>query len=316
VAIGVLLTGCSGGGRDVTAQVAPAGTFLSDQSTVAALNMAWFSYLFPGCFRATSGGCVPNDPGPVENPDGTFTWHFTDSDCSDQTWSISADGGTSDGRIVFPGGGVETVHSVTTSAPGGTSTITQSSTFPDGSQLTSVIQLAPFSTDPDRLLNGQIGTMTTPAGRRLDFTANRYVSHYQISADGHEGWTYSLTAPTTGAIDVPDTTRAATGSLSRGAEVLQFTLPASPGQTQWKTMTVTAPGGISGAYNLGVTLTGTGTVKQSGQILMTAQWGGDGLITATMADGHSEVGQPSGAAQDFLVDRWLWALGDFGPNPR
>jgi hypothetical protein len=137
-----------------------------------------------------------------------------------------------------------------------------------------------------------------------------------LSVDAHEGWVYSLTAPTQQSLDLPDTTKPATGTFTRGTQVTSFTLPANPGGAQWNAMTLTAPGGITSAYALTLPLTGTGTVKQAGQILMTVQWGGSGAVTATMADGRSEVGEPSGAARDFLIDRWLWALADAGPNPR
>jgi hypothetical protein len=182
--------------------------------------------------------------------------------------------------------------------------------------LASVYQIPAYSNVPDRVLNTQTGTMTTPSGHVISFTCEAHVGRMLLTVDGHEGWVYALTAPMAQAIDLPDTTKPATGTFTRGTQVTSFTLPANPGGAQWNAMTLTAPGGITGTYALTLPLTGTGTVKQAGQILMTVQWGGSGAVTATMADGLSEVGEPSGAARDFLVDRWLWALADAGPNPR
>ncbi len=317
VAVTLLVVGCSGGGRDMRAQVAPAGTFLSDQATVLALNMAWLPVLFPTSFNPGAGTVDPVVNDPTENGDGTWTWLFVNSDGSSQTWTLSEDWMIADGRIVYVDGKVATVHMATTDNGDGTSTIDQTVDLPDGSHLVTRIKIEGPSSDPGRLLNSQAGTVTTASGATITFTAERYFTHYVLTAaDAHAGWVYTLTAPTNQALEKPDTSKAATGSLTRGTQVTSFALPANPGGQRWTAMTLSAPGGISGLYDLALALTGTGTVKQSGQILMTVQWGGDCLVTATLADGKSEVGEPSGAARDFLVDRWLWALGDFGPNPR
>lgn len=313
--VALVLAGCSGGGRDVAAQVQPAGSFPTDQATLATLNMTWLPVLFPTVFRVGGGGS-PTVDDPVTNPDGSTDWHFVDSDGSVEDWHASEDGTSGTGHIVHPGGGVQTVTMATVFNPDDSFTVAEHRVFPDGSRLDRDYFCPAWSPDLDRLFNSQTGVMTLADGRHMDLKMWQYGLHFVLQVDGHEGWIYEVTAPTLQSMEVPDTSRPATGLLTRGAVVTQFTLPANPGLAQWRSMTLTAPGGYSGTYQLDPALTGQGTVKQNGALLMSVQWGSTGAVAETFADGLSQISQPSAAARDFLIDKWLWALGQSGPNPR
>ncbi len=314
-ALVALLAGCSGGGRDVSAQVTTTGSFLSDQATLLALNKTWLPVLFPGFFSVGGGGS-PSEVVITDGPDGSQTQTYTDSDGTQETWLVAADYSTMEARLVHPGGDVETQSWSLAFTDDGGFDATEVVAYPGGAHLERSLHAPPWSDDPDHLYNSQTGRFTLASGKVLDFTMSQFGLHSVLHVDGHEGWIYEVSLPTVVGLAVPDTSRSATGTLTRGTQVTRFALPANPGGTRWQSMTLTAPGGITGTYALGVVLTGTGTVKQSGQILMTVTWGSDGNVAATFADGHSGVGQPSAAARDFLIDKWLWDLASFGPSPR
>jgi hypothetical protein len=277
--------------------------------------MEWLPVLFPGFFSVGGGG-KPTDPVYTNNPDGSQTETYTDSDGTQETWLIAADYSTMTDRLVHPGGGVETQTYILVFNDDGSFDMTETATYPDGSRLDRSLH-APSGTPPgDRLENSQVGKFTLSSGKVLDFTLGQYLLHYALHVDGHEGWTYDLTAPNKAGHEWVDPSRPATGTFTRGTQVTSFALPANPAGTLWRNMTLTAPGGITGTYALAAVLTGTGTVMQSSQLLMSVTWGSDGNVAATYADGHSQIGQPSAAARDFLIDKWLWDLASFGPNPR
>jgi hypothetical protein len=315
-ALAALLAGCSGGGRDMSAQVTTAGTFLGDQATIAAMNIQWFTVLFPSVMHAAGSGS-PEDIEFTTNPDGSIHWVFRDSDGTVETWDISADGSSQTGVINLPGGGVTHSTLVIEQLPGPIGRTTEDDTNSDGSRLHRVSLSTPVPPgDPDPVQNSQTGALTLADGRAMDFTMTQHLLDDELTVNGHEGWSYQLNLPTQSAEELPDTLKAGVGSLTRGTTVTSFTFAANPGGQQWLAMSLTAPGGIAGTYQLDPAMTGRGTVKQSGQLLMTAQWGSTGAVTATLADGLSQVGQPSAAARDFLIDKWLWDLSAFGPNPR
>jgi hypothetical protein len=213
-------------------------------------------------------------------------------------------------------GGVDTQTWTFTFNADGSADGTETATYAHGGRLTRSFHAPPYSDDPDHLGSSQTGTFTLASGEVLDFKAWIYGLHDVLQVDGHEGWTYNLTVPKLLALATPDTSRAGTGSLTRGTQVTSFALPANPGGERWQSLSLAAPSGITGAYTLDPVLTGQGTVKQSGQITMTVQWTAAGATNVTLADGQSEVGQASAAARDFLIDKWLWDLSAFGPNPR
>jgi hypothetical protein len=316
VALALLLAGCGGGGRSMTAQVTPASTFLGDQATLVTLNMEWLPVLFPGFFSVGGGGS-PTEPVIEYAPDGTMTETYTDSDGTQETWVIPADYSTMSARLVHPDVGVETQAWNLVFHDDGSVDATEAASYAGGGHLERSFHApADDGSGADHLYNSQTGKFTLANGEVLDFKEWEYGIHFVLQVDGHEGWTYDLSAPSKPGHEWVDPSRAATGTFTRATQVTSFTLPANPGGTKWQNMTLTAPGGITGTYALAQVLTGTGTVMHSGQLFISILWGSDGKVTATFADGHNEVGEPSAAARDFLIDKWLWDLGSFGPNPR
>ncbi|MCD6350735.1 MAG: hypothetical protein J7M26_01340 [Armatimonadetes bacterium] len=313
----LLVAGCSGGGG--AGKVAnPQGDYLSHQATVAALCLRWLPVLFPDSIpRSNLGVCQATPPQQTVKPDGTITLTYQRSDCAQVTWTLTPDFLKGDGEIHYPDGGVETQHFETTIAPDGTATVQDERHFPDGAWCLSTVTLPPWGGGADPLLNAQQGQFHLPDGRRMDFQMEGYMKHMALAVDGHEGWTFALQAPAKPGEAKPDLSGQASGSLRGSPEALTFALEDSDRAGEcWDTMRVNTPEGLSGLFQLDPFLRGKGTVRRKGQIVMTLSWDRGGRVKATYADGAGASNNPSAAARDFLVNQWIYKLGQFGPSPR
>jgi len=310
-----LLGGCSGGGGAVPAD--PDGGYLADQATVALVCLRWLPVLFPEVLHGQGDGCQPTDPEVTPNPDGTLNLRYRRSDCAEVQWVMDPTFLSGHAVVLYPDGGRETQAFELTPQPDGSAEVTEQRTFPDGARAETTITVAPWTAGDDPLLNTQQGRLFLPDGRTMDFRRQEYMKRSELSVDAHEGWTFDVQTPNVPGQTLPDLAATATGSLSHSPEALTFALEAtSPAAGFWDIMRVQTPSGLSGLFQLDDALKGRGTVREREQVAITLSWDVAGRVRATYADGRTASGAPSAAARDFLVDQWLWRLGEFGPSPR
>jgi hypothetical protein len=111
---------------------------------------------------------------------------------------------------------------------------------------------------------------------------------------------------------VPDFTRETTGSYAIGDERLEFRLRGQ-GTTPraWSRWTLTAPGGITGEFDLNPDFSGSGRFRRGEVLDSLLVWNRRGEATVTLVSGEATTAGPSAAALEFLTHTWraLFAAG-------
>lgn len=315
-AVVVCLAGCGGGGVGRT-QAKTASTYLDDQATLSALLVRWLPVVFSGTYREDY---VPQCP--VEELLNEVYWEgevlvthqrWRQSDCgiADVFQRTYPDGLTSyDETVTYPDGTRYTMRQTQEWGDDGVLAYTQI-TFRNGARLVSTTILYWV---PGKPLSDEQGTLTLPDGRRMQFQKTRWADQDDLTLLSGEGWRFDASFPCQGMWQKPDTSQPAEGSLETPRGQTDFTLTGS-GEA-WTTLS-TSSGEITGSFVFGRgPMDGRGTVWSNGQVMATVSWDAEGTLRASYADGTSAAYTPSAAARDFMINRWLWQLGDYGPNPR
>lgn len=316
ITVVAVLSGCSGGGANFVRRAIEGADYLADQATVAALLIHWLPVVFPAAYREAPNDCQPTEPEYNQNPDGTWTVTYRRSDCAEAEWQISADWMTMEGVIRYPDGSEDRERVEGVFEPDGTMRFQITDQFASGATAQSVLVMPPPSNDPGAPTSIRQGWFALPGGRRMDFTLTAFAARRELMVDGHEGWHLRLAAPAQVFQDLPDISQPAAGALSGSGDRLTFVLESDGAADFWNILRVRTPDGIDGVFTLDRALRGRGTVRRDAEIVMTLVWNEDGTVRATYADGRRDVQQPSAAARDFLVDRWMWSLAEYGPSPR
>jgi len=312
------LAGCGGGGAG-TPQVKTASSYLDDQATLSALLVHWLPVVFSGSYREDY---VPQCP--VEEWLNETYWEgavlvthrrWRQSDCGEaEVFQRDYPDGLSsiEETILYPDGTrfVMTQTQEWSTSPNGVIAHTQI-TFRSGARMASVMTIF---WDPGMPMNTEEGTLSLPDGRRMQFERTRWGDREDLEITSAEGWHLTASFPCLGVLQEPDTSKAATGSLVSPRATTDFSLT---GDGEAWTNLSTSSGDISGTFLVGRgPVEGRGTVWVNGETLATLSWDDEGVLRVSYADGTSAAYTPSAAARDFMIDRWLWQLGEYGPNPR
>lgn len=312
----VLAGGCGGGGVGST-KAKTASTYLDDQATLSALLVHWLPIVFSGAYREDYTPQCPVEELLFETywEDEVLVTHrrWRQSDCGvvevfqrdypDGLYSL-------DETIVYPDGTRYAMTQTQEWADNAVLAHTQI-TFRNEARLSSTTIIY---WEPGMPMTDEEGTLTLPNGRRMQFQKTRWGEKDDLTLLSGEGWRFNASFPCQGLLQMPDTSRAAQGSLQTPRGTTDFTLTGSG--EGWTTLS-TSSGDITGSFVFGRgPISGQGTVRSGSQVTATVSWDAAGNLRATYADGTSAVYTPSAAARDFMIDRWLWQLGDYGPNPR
>jgi hypothetical protein len=164
-------------------------------------------------------------------------------------------------------------------------------------------------------MNSEEGVMTLADGRSLHYTTTRGFDSKELVVDAGAGGKLTIAMPTKSFLELPDPSKPATGTFETPAGKVTFTLTAAGGDA-W-TQLETQEGTLAGTFLLGRgPMTGKGTLRSGGEVAATLTWDSVGNLKGTFADGSTAEAQPSAAVRDFMLDRWLWVLGEYGPSPR
>ncbi|MCX7597302.1 MAG: hypothetical protein N2512_00315 [Armatimonadetes bacterium] len=315
-AVLICVAGCGGGGGAST-KAKTASTYLDDQATLSALLVHWLPIVFSAVYREDY---VPQCP--VEELLNEVYWEgevlvthkrWRQSDCGiaevfqrdypDGLYSL-------DETIIYPDGTRWTLKQTQEWGDNGIIAHIEI-TFRTGARLVSTLI---GYWDPGMPSNAEEGTVRLPDGRSMAFQRTRWADQEDLTLSSADGWRLDASFPCQGVVQSPDTSRNAQGRLETNRGTTNFTL--SGGDEAWTTLSTTS-GHITGSFVFGRgPITGQGTVWSNGQVMATISWDAKGMLRASYADGTSAAYTPSAAARDFMIDRWLWQLGDYGPTPR
>ena len=314
--LGVILPGCSGGGRAFQSDTA-LNAFVADQATAALFAKRWLRILYPAA-PTEAPQCDP-DVGQLEPVPEGYIWRFRNSDCSEGDYLLRSDG-SGEGTVTYPDGTRMTEKWDAPTSVGPDEQIQHNElTYRDGAQqkLTGWVNYATNASSEE-------GTFTLPPPQRgtlayswsLDYYVNglrtlelkpkdksRLTMQIREGNDVEQGPAENV--PVQGTYHDPQ------------GRALEFSLTRAPGlPLTWNQWHATTPAGLEATCRLGNQFVAYGEVREAGEALGLLSWTKDGAASLIQTGGGELTGQPSAAALDFIVDQWVQRLGQYGPNPR
>jgi hypothetical protein len=316
------VVGCSGGGgsggRGVrTQQVA------ADHVASVLLVRAWVGVIYN---REVFGpaGCRPAVSPSVQNPDGSVTRAYHNTDCSSADVRTYKDGSKLI-QMVTEDGNRQTIRSkpkTTTGRDGNTShefadgTIVGYQTSVDDrgtpSEHTDDHVLASGQFQPVRGARQQFEFERNPGGGPLVDQLRTRVSNggglemqFPVSLRPSSGTDLFTSGPLEPRLDQSRAIQGSYRSASGGR--IGFKMEGF----KW---TLTSSSGIRGEFQLQQGLEGAGNLFQDGKLVATIAWDREGKGTVTVLNGDVWTISPSAAALEFLNHRWRLLLPALGPT--
>ena len=311
-ALWVALSGCSGSGRKFESG-ANLSALASNQASAAMFARRWLTVMY----RDSPSAGPPQCPPSLEHeptPEGLII-RIGNTDCSTGEYLQRFDG-SGEGTVTYPDGSTETLWWDARVEVGPNETVRhQGQTFCDGTEW-----VFDFRVNSETLINANEGyfRLPPPDGRILDYAA----THDQISGlhtlelqpdDGSH-----MTMRIQEADEMPDPAVPIVGTF-QGPEGRSLSYEIVRGEgtplvwTEWRS---TTPEGLRGQYALGDEFAGYGPVEEGGETLGLLSWTSAGTAAFDRTGGGVLTGQASAASLDFLVDQWVYRLGQLGPTPR
>jgi hypothetical protein len=268
---------------------------------------------------AQTGTETPSFGDPVFNPDGSVTQSFSTADGTEVTLTAFPDG-SARLEILLP--------------DGSTQTVLQSVPIFDGVSMTtinwSVISSRGLSTEYVSTVDDRetlfdisdditelIGSSVLPGGVTQDFGVLTADGFTDVLATQSDGSVFTLRAPLASpTFTHPDFTQDAIGSYSGSGFALDFVLrstPKFPGR--WAAMLSDLGGGLTGTFSLHSDFSGFGQLTEGGTLLALVAWTQTGETDVYLLDGQDRYMGPSGAALDFLENRWQTLTALLAPAP-
>ncbi len=289
----------------------------------AALYVQQWSQILWGMVTSQTGTETPSFGEPVLNPDGSISQSFTAADGTESTLTAFADG-SSRIDIVLPDG---TSQTVVQSVPvfDGVSITTMDWWVTSSEGLLVEYQSAVddretiFDISDD--ITELIGSSVLPGGITQEF--------YVLSADGvtdvqstqSDGSAFTLSVPLAlPEFIYPDFSQNAVGTYSGPDFSVDFVLTATPKfPSRWAALLSDLGGGVAGTFSLNSDFSGFGQLTESnasGETLVAlVVWTQYGEIDVYLLDGQGRYMGPSGAALDFLENRWQTLTALLAPAP-
>lgn len=315
VLILVFATGLAGQAADPLSMV--------PEQVSAALYVQQWSQILWGMVTSQTGAETPSFGEPVLNPDGSISQSFRAADGTQSILTAFPDGSArvdivlSDGTSqtvlqsvpVFDGVSITTMEWRVTSSEG--LLVEYQSAVDDRETI--------FDISDD--ITELVGSSVLRGGTTQEF--------YVLSADGvtdvqstqSDGSTFTLSVPLAlPEFTHPDFSQNAVGTYSGPDFSLQFVLTATPKfPFRWAALLSDLGGGAAGTFSLHSDFSGFGQLTEGdawGETLVAlVAWTQDGEIDVYLLDGQDRYMGPSGAALDFLENRWQTLAALLAPSP-
>jgi hypothetical protein len=160
------------------------------------------------------------------------------------------------------------------------------------------------------------GSAILADGREMDFAHNRNDDRDELALALPDGSALNVEVPLTAAVRYwPDFLKGAEGTFrGRSGIEQQFRLTGS-GTERWERWELDGPGGTEGQFALNEDFSGSGELRQGGDLIATLRWSaaGDGVLQPVGAG--AVYATASAAARDFQIDRWIGNIAALGPMP-
>jgi hypothetical protein len=160
------------------------------------------------------------------------------------------------------------------------------------------------------------GTATMPGGLTAQFTIDRNIYRDIITfADGN-GSTVTFTVPLTQKLNAPywpQFSQPLSGACTVSGTQQTFTMTGGPDEA-WHAVAFTSTG-ASAQFTLGSGLTGSGEIRQGGNVAGALTWDASADGTLTQVNAQASAVLPIAAAQRFAVDQWMYSVSALGPAP-
>ena len=289
----------------------------------AALYVQQWSQILWGMVTSQTGTETPSFGEPVLNPDGSISQSFRAADGT-QTILTAFPDGSARLDIVLPDG---TSQTVVQSVPvfDGVSITTMEWWVTSSEGLLVEYQSAVddretiFDISDD--ITELVGSSVLPGGITQEF--------YVLSADGvtdvestqSDGTTFTLSVPLAlPEFTYPDFSQNAVGTYSGPDFSVHFVLTATPKfPFRWAALLADLGGGAAGTFSLHSDFSGFGQLTESnasGETLIAlVSWTQYGETDVYLLDGQDRYMGPSGAALDFLENRWQTLAALLAPAP-
>jgi hypothetical protein len=151
------------------------------------------------------------------------------------------------------------------------------------------------------------GQVTFKSQPGATFTLRRANSRDTLRMTLRDGAVFTLTVPMRPRTvpQTPDFGAETSGSYTQGDLRLDFKLRGTAANpTAWNKWTLTAPNGITGAFDLNPDFSGGGRFFRDGQLDSIITWDAAGTANVTLVSGAAATAGPTAAAQDFLAHSW------------
>lgn len=312
-----VLVGCSGAGAPAQRIRGDAlSASASDHLSAVVLVRSWFHIL--DLQRTTPASVGTRDCAPeVEmefGADGSMHYWGTMTDCSTFDYLQAADGSGSGWRRL-PDGKRTTLTWTPPVDDGVHITYRTTETFWDGTVLD-------FGFDMGYGLPTMVviyeGTARLVDGRQMAFkyTDTEPVSQV-VELTLPDGSSLHLSVPMRllpeGGM-APDYTAGATGTFT-GADGTVQSLKMTGASDTWDRWQFSEPDGLSGEFSLSGNLPGTGQIMRDGKLAAALRWPESAAGVLDIVAASSVEVNPSAAARDFQLDRWISTIGAMGPSP-
>jgi hypothetical protein len=289
-----------------------------DQVAAALYIQQWGQILW-GLVTTQTGTETPSFGDPIFNPDGSVTQSFTTADGTEVTLTAFPDGSARI-DIVLPDGSTQTVlQSVPIFDGMSVTTISWSVTSSDGLSVEYVSRVDDRETlfDISDDITELIGSSVLPGGVTQDFdvlTADGFTDVLSTQSDGS---TFTLSVPLAFPTFIhPDFTQDAVGSYLGSGFALDFVLRPTPKfPSRWAALLCDLGGGVTGTLSLYSDFAGFGQLTDSGTLVALVVWTQEGETDVYLLNGQDRFMGPSGAALDFLTNRWQTLTALLAPAP-
>jgi hypothetical protein len=306
----------------------PAGYAADPLSTVpeqvsAALYIQEWSQILWGLVTSQTGTATPSFGDPVVNPDGSFSQSFTTADGTQATLTAFLDGSARI-DIVLPDGTTQTVlQSVPVFDGVSTTAIDWETTSSEGLsvQYTSRVDDRGTIFDMADDITELQGSAALPGDLTQQFSVVTADGLTQVESTQSDGSVFTLSVPLAAPdYAYPDPSQQATGTYAGPGFSIDFVLMSTPTYpTRWSAFLSDLGGGGAGTFALHRDFSGFGqlTDDDSGIDTLVAllAWTQQGQIDVFLLDTQNRYMGPSGAAMDFLQNRWETLTALLAPAP-
>jgi len=289
----------------------------------AALYIQEWSQILWGLVTSQTGTEIPSFDDPVINPDGSISQSFTTADGTQATLTAFVDGSASIDILLPDGTGQTVLQSVPVFDGMSTTTIDWEVTSSEGLwvQYTSAVDDRGTLFDMSDDITELVGSSILSDGITQDFYVLTADGLTEVESTQSDGTVFTLSVPLALPDFVyPDPSQQATGTYSGPGFSMEFQLMSTPANpTRWSAFISDLGPNGAGTFALHRDFSGFGQLIASDSgaesIVALLSWSQQGQIDLDLFDTQARYMGPSGAALDFLQNRWNTLTALLAPAP-